>query len=75
MRTTRNKSKQREYETSKQMDKLVREAKAIPSSHYLVQPGVSLDKDTDTLAGLSSDDLDKIKNQATSKAKRLAAEK
>jgi hypothetical protein len=34
-----------------------------------------MDKDADASAGLSSEDLDKIKNQATSKAKRLAAEK
>jgi hypothetical protein len=57
------------------MDKMVKEAKAIPSGHYLVQPGVSLNKDTKASAGLSTDDLDKIKNEAVRKAKKLAAEK
>jgi len=57
------------------MDKLVRDAKAIPSNHYLVQPGVSLDEDTSKAAGLSPEDLDKIKTEAVRKAKKLAAEK
>ena len=50
------------------MDKMVREAKAIPSSHYLVQPGVSLDKEAKSSARLSNEDLDNIKNEAVRKA-------
>ena len=55
------------------MDKMVRDAKAIPSSHYLVKPQVNL-KENES-AGLSSEDLDKIKAEAVRKAKKLAAEK